>query len=138
MRFISKKRRQVPGVIIIPLIDILLVLLIFLVVTTTFKQQPAIQLSLPESNQTENTLPSENNLLVTIDKAVPHYYFGARSITLKRLEEELLKATAQNTNLTLSVATDEQTPIGPVIKVMDIGKIAGFSDINVFTQESKD
>ena len=37
--------------IIISLIDILIVLLIFLMVTTSFKQFPAVKLTLPESRQ---------------------------------------------------------------------------------------
>ena len=51
MRFTTRKQRQAPAVIIISLIDILIVLLIFLMVTTTFKQFPAVKLTLPEAKQ---------------------------------------------------------------------------------------
>jgi len=49
MRFLVRKRKQAPAVIIVALVDILIVLVIFLVLTTTFKQQPALKLALPES-----------------------------------------------------------------------------------------
>ena len=50
MNFVKNKRRKVPSVIIVSLIDVLLVVLIFLMVSTTFKkEQPALKLALPES-----------------------------------------------------------------------------------------
>ncbi len=51
MRFLIRKRRTAPAVIIVALIDVLIVLVIFLLVTTTFKQQPSLRLQLPESTQ---------------------------------------------------------------------------------------
>jgi len=53
MRFLVRKRRTAPAVIIVALIDVLIVLVIFLLVTTTFKQQPAMHLTLPESTQVQ-------------------------------------------------------------------------------------
>jgi biopolymer transport protein ExbD len=67
MQFNVHKRRQTPTVIIISLIDVLLVVLIFLMVTTTFKQQPAVRLALPESRQAKPGA-TENALVVTIPK----------------------------------------------------------------------
>jgi len=68
LRFYTRKRREVPTVIIVALIDILIVLVIFLMVTTTFKQQPALKLALPESSQAQKTGASEAPpLVVSID-----------------------------------------------------------------------
>src|SRR5439155_1550810 len=68
MRFYVRKRRQAPAVIIVALIDILIVLLIYLMVTTTFRQQPALKLALPESSHAEKTGAQETPpLLVSID-----------------------------------------------------------------------
>lgn len=76
MRFITRKRRQTPAIIIVSLIDILMVLLIFLMATTTFKQQPALKLALPESKQGKAG-GSEASLVVTIAPREPHLYVGA-------------------------------------------------------------
>jgi Biopolymer transport protein len=47
--FFSTKRRA-PVIIIVSLVDILIILLIFFVVSTTFKKdQPEVQINLPES-----------------------------------------------------------------------------------------
>jgi biopolymer transport protein ExbD len=54
MRFHTRKRRT-PSIIIVSLIDILAILLIFFIVTTTFrKEQPRLQINLPESKTAEN------------------------------------------------------------------------------------
>ena len=67
MQFATRKRRGTPAVIIVSLIDVLIVVLIFLMVTTTFKQQPALKLALPESNQ-QKTGATADALIVTIQK----------------------------------------------------------------------
>ena len=60
MRFYIRKRRA-PSIIIVSLIDILAILLIFFIVTTTFrKNQPQLQINLPESRTAEQA-PAENS-----------------------------------------------------------------------------
>ena len=51
MQFVNRKRRPAPGVMIVSLMDIMMVLLIFLMITSTFKKQPSIKLTLPESSE---------------------------------------------------------------------------------------
>jgi biopolymer transport protein ExbD len=49
MKFYTRKRKM-PAVIILSLIDILAILLIFVVMTTTFRrEQPQVTIKLPES-----------------------------------------------------------------------------------------
>src|SRR5260370_19016529 len=97
MRFHVRKRRQAPAVIIISLIDILIVLLIFLMVTTTFKQQPALKLVLPESSQAKQGGANQgHNLTVTVAKQEPYFYLGPRATTSDRLHEELPPSTANH------------------------------------------
>ena len=60
MKFLVHKRRTAPAIIIVALIDVLIVLLIFLICTTTFKQQPALRLALPESSTALKSGANEN------------------------------------------------------------------------------
>jgi biopolymer transport protein ExbD len=129
MRFTTHKRRQPPAVIIISLIDILIVLLIFLMVTTTFKQQPALKLALPESKQ-PNPGTSEANLIVTVAKQEPHLYFGARPVTLEKLQEELRARVAGDAQVRLSIQADRDAPFGQIIKVMDAAKGAKIKSVD--------
>ncbi len=129
MHFITRKRRSPPTIIIISLIDILIVLLIFLMVTTTFKQQPALKLALPESKQ-PNPGTSEANLIVTIAKQEPHIYFGARPVTLEKLQAELTARFAQDAQVRLSIQADRDAPFGQIVKVMDAAKAAQIKSVD--------
>ncbi len=84
------------------LIDILIVMLIFLMVTTSFKQNPAVKLVLPESRQARRGA-TEANLIVTIAKQPPFLYLGAQSISPDKLQSEVLARVARNPDTSLSI-----------------------------------
>jgi biopolymer transport protein ExbD len=126
MRFLIRKRRQAPAVIIVALIDILIVLLIFLMVTTTFKQQPALKLSLPESTQAQKSgANDEARMIVSIDPA-GSLRVGpeAKPVTLDRFKSQLVEAAAKTPNLELAINADKSAPVGQLIKVLDVSKEA--------------
>jgi biopolymer transport protein ExbD len=138
MRFHIRKRKQAPAIIIVALIDILIVLLIFLMVTTTFKQQPALRLALPESSQATKTGAHEDApLVVTID-TTGSLRLGpeGKPVTVDRLKEELVAAAAKTPNLKLAISADKAAPFGQIIKVMDAAKEAGLKVVNAFTREA--
>src|SRR5437764_4022451 len=109
MRFYVRKRRQVPAVIIVALIDVLIVLLIFLMVTTTFKQQPALRLALPESSQAHKSGANEEAPLVVAidDKGNLRVGPEARPLTPDQLKAELLSQVGKKPDLKLSINADK-------------------------------
>jgi biopolymer transport protein ExbD len=139
MQFFVHKRRQTPSVIIVALIDVLIVLLIFLMVTTTFKQQPALRLALPESSQAKKTGANENApLLVSVDaKGILRLGTEARPVTADQLKSELVSAVEKKPDLQLAISADKDAPFGQIIKVMDAAKEAKITNApNAFTKES--
>ena len=138
MRFQIRKRRQAPAVIIVALIDVLIVLLIYLMVTTTFKQQPALRLALPESSQAQKTgAHEEAPLIVSIDpKGVLRLGPDAKPVTAERLKEELLAAASRTPDLKLAISADKDAPFGQIVKVMDAAKEAKIKAVNAFTKEA--
>ena len=140
MHFQVRKRRQTPAVIIVALIDVLIVLLIFLMVTTTFKQQPALRLSLPESSQAQKSGADEKNapLVVSID-APGNLRLGAeaRPVTAEQLLAELTQKASQNPELKLAISADKGAPFGQIVKVMDAAKAAKIKVVSAFTKEAK-
>ena len=139
MQFYARKHRQAPAVIIVALIDILIVLLIFLMVTTTFKQQPALRLALPESSQAKKTGADEAApLIVSIDpKGILRFGGDETPVTVERLKEKLLAAVAKKPDLKLAISADKNAPIGQVIKVMDAAKETKLkTGVNLFTKEA--
>src|SRR5580698_2631027 len=102
MQFTTRKRRGTPTVIIVSLIDVLIVVLIFLMVTTTFKQQPAIKLALPESKQTRNGASPDATLVVTVPKQGP-LYLKTDPVTMDTLQQRLVEAVRLNPKTTLAI-----------------------------------
>ena len=137
MRFHVRKRKQAPAIIIVALIDILIVLLIFVLVTTTFKQQPALRLSLPESSQAVKTGAQENApLVVTVDpKGTLRLGLDATPVTYELFKEKLLAAAAKSPDLRLAISADKSAPFGQIVRVMDAAKEAHIKTINAFTKE---
>lgn len=138
MHFFIRKRRGTPTVIIVALIDILIVMLIFLMVTTTFKQQPALRLALPESSQARRSGASESvPLIVSID-AEGNLRLGpnALPLTADQLRAELTARAEKDPDLNLAINADKAAPIGQLVKVMDAVKEANIKPPSMFTREA--
>jgi biopolymer transport protein ExbD len=130
MQFIERRRRATPTVIIISLIDVLIVVLIFLMVTTSFKQQPAVRLALPESKQAKAGA-TDNALIVTISKGGP-IFLKDEPVTFEVLQRRLLDAVRDNPQVTLAIRADTDAPWGAVVKVMDAAKAANIRVASAF------
>jgi biopolymer transport protein ExbD len=135
MRFTIRKRRQPPAIIIISLIDILIVLLIFLMVTTTFKQRPAVKLTLPESKQAVQGA-TQDKLVITLNKVEPLFYFKALPVTLEKLQSSLQEEAKLHPGIGITVYADEGATIGNQIKLMDAARAAGLTDVRMKTRNA--
>lgn len=136
MQFTRKKRRGTPSVIIVSLIDVLMVVLIFLVVSTTFKQKlPAIQIQLPDSRfKGDGGTSRDEPLVITINKNPPHLYLGTNAVTAVQLEAALKQRHATNTNLTITVRSDTEAPLGQFVKVHDAARAAGITNLQTLVK----
>jgi len=139
MKFLTHKRRSAPAVIIVALIDVLIVLVIFLLVTTTFKQQPALRLALPESSQAQKSGANENPpLVVSIDETGKTPRFGPEGlpVTFDQLGSRLLDAVKKNPDTKLAVRADKKAPWESIVKVMDLAKQAKVKSLSAFTKDA--
>lgn len=127
MRFFERKRRQPPAVIIVPLIDILMVLLVFMMATSTFKVQPAIRLTLPESRQAKEGALAEKSVLVSVAPTEPHFFFQQEAVSLEELEVRLRELARQDPDTAITLQLDTDAPWGKVVAAMDAIKAAGFN-----------
>jgi biopolymer transport protein ExbD len=123
MRFLVHKRRSAPAVIIVALVDVLIVLLIFLMVTTTFKQQPALKLALPESSQAQKSGVGENQQfeVYILSNGVLQDVQG-KTVRLDALKSRLLQEVATNSQLKIAINADKNAPFYQIVNVMDIVK----------------
>src|SRR3982750_275401 len=106
MKFAVRKRRA-PTIIIVSLVDILTILLIFFVVSTTFKKdQPEVQINLPES-KTSSAKPAEiEHAVVTVD-AKDALQLDGKTIEVDQLQEAITNLPAERKS-TLVLKADEK------------------------------
>ncbi|MEP7015589.1 MAG: biopolymer transporter ExbD [Verrucomicrobiota bacterium] len=131
MKFAVKKRRA-PSIIIVSLVDILTILLIFFVVSTTFKKdQPEVQINLPESKTAKDTPGEQEHAIVSVDQN-DEIKLDGRSITVDELESAVrdLPATRKSS---LAMQADRKASFGAIVKVMDALKLAGVKNLPAFT-----
>ena len=133
MKFAVRKRRA-PVIIIVSLVDILIILLIFFVVSTTFKKdQPEVQINLPES-KTAQKQPSElEHAIVSIDQN-DKVKLDGRAISVDELEAAV-RNLAEQRKSTLALQADKKASFGTIIEVMDALKLAGVKNLPAFTHE---
>ena len=134
MRFYIRKRRA-PSVIIVSLIDILAILLIFFIVTTTFrKNQPQLQINLPESRTAEQA-PAENTEPVILRiKSATEITLDEKPVTLENLADALRTVREQAPARPIAMQADREAPFGVVVRVLDALRDAGIKNIPAFTQ----
>ena len=134
MRFFIRKRRA-PSIIIVSLIDILAILLIFFIVTTTFqKNQPQLQINLPESKTAEQA-PAENSQpLVLRIKSAEQITLDEKPVRLESLADALKTLRDQAPTRPIAMRADREAPFGVVVKALDALRDAGIKNIPAFTQ----
>jgi biopolymer transport protein ExbD len=135
MKFAVKKRRA-PSIIIVSLVDILTILLIFFVVSTTFKKdQPEVQINLPDSKTAVKTPAEMEHALITVDQN-DEIQLDGRAVSADELETAVrdLPPTRKSS---LALQADKKASYGTIIKVMDSLKLAGVKNLPAFTREEK-
>ena len=136
MRFSTGKRKRIPSVIIVSLIDVLLVVLIFLMVTTTAKKaEPALKLTLPQSRESKAGAAESKPFIVQVTTNFPYFFLGDRPVTLDRLQSELAGAVKKNPQLQVAVKADRGAPFGEIVRVIDASKAAQVGSLNVITEK---
>jgi biopolymer transport protein ExbD len=134
MKFYIRKRRA-PSIIIVSLIDILAILLIFFIVTTTFRRnQPQLQINLPESRTAEQA-PAENTEPAVLRiKSASEITLDDKPVTLENLAVALKSLREQAPARPIAMQADREAPFGVVVKALDALRDAGIKNIPAFTQ----
>ncbi|PYK02859.1 MAG: biopolymer transporter ExbD [Verrucomicrobia bacterium] len=132
VKFAVRKRRA-PSIIIVSLVDILTILLIFFVVSTTFKKdQPEVQINLPESKTATNTPAELEHAIVSVDQN-DEIKLDGRTIAVEELESAV-KNLSDTRRGTLALQADKKASFGTIVKVMDALKLAGVKNLPAFTR----
>jgi biopolymer transport protein ExbD len=132
VKFAVRKRRA-PSIIIVSLVDILTILLIFFVVSTTFrKDQPQVQINLPESKTATKTPAELEHAVVSVD-ANDEIKLDNKTIAVEELESAV-RNLSETRRSSLALQADKKASFGTIIKVMDALKLAGVKNLPAFTK----
>jgi biopolymer transport protein ExbD len=130
---IAVRKRRAPSIIIVSLVDILTILLIFFVVSTTFKKdQPEVQINLPESKTATKAPAEAEHAIVTVDQS-DEIKLDGKTISADQLEGAVRDLSAER-RATLVLQADKKASFGTIIKVMDALKLAGVRNLPAFTR----
>ena len=133
---IAVRKRRAPSIIIVSLVDILTILLIFFVVSTTFKRdQPEVQINLPDSKTSTKVSSEQEHAVVSVNEN-DEVRLDGKIIGVEELETSVKNLTPAR-RASLALQADKKSSFGTIIKVMDALKLAGVKNLPAFTREGK-
>jgi len=133
---IAVRKRRAPSIIIVSLVDILTILLIFFVVSTTFKRdQPEVQINLPDSKTSSKTSSDVEHAVVSVNEN-DEIRLDGQVVGIDDLEASVRNLAATRRS-TLALQADKKASFGTIVKVMDALKLAGVKNLPAFTREGK-
>ena len=127
MEFNPKKKRRVM-INVTSLIDVMFLLLIFFMVTSTFKNQPAINLVLPRSATASETVDTPAILFLTAEGDV---YLNDTLIDLVSLGARLKEMHDESGEDRMVLRADEDAAHGDVVELIDTIKQSGFTRVSL-------
>lgn len=133
---IAVRKRRAPSIIIVSLVDILTILLIFFVVSTTFKRdQPEVQINLPDSKTSTKNSSELDHAIVSVNEN-DEVRLDGEMIAPEGLETAVRNLPATR-RASLALQADKKASFGTIIKVMDALKLAGVKNLPAFTRGEK-
>ena len=129
MRFYTK-RRKMPSITIVSLIDILAILLIFFIVTTTFKDKlPQLQINLPESKSAATASSEPKKAVILQIKGPDQITLDGKPVTPAGIPAAIRDVQKASPGCTITMQADKEAPFGTVVAVLDALQEAGIKNV---------
>ncbi len=135
---ILTREEDIHGLKIAPLIDIVFLLLIFFLVATTFSEEEKdILIKLAEATEGEDREKSARILVVNVRKSGV-IVINQRVRTIDQLEELLVSAKEQNSDLVVVVRCDKHMYHKHFVRVLNLCEKVGVTGVAVATFQTKE
>ena len=135
----SRASRREATVELTPLIDVVFLLLIFFMVSTSFVQNQALNVDLPQANG--DAQPNEDLFINVVVQQNGRYEIEGRIVVdtslqglAKTLQAVVEKNTARRTSLPVVISADATATHQSVVRVMDACAQVGLTQISLATQ----
>ncbi|MDT3778708.1 biopolymer transporter ExbD [Nitrospira sp. MA-1] len=121
---------------IIPMIDTMFFLLVFFMIATlSMTIQHGMPVNLPTADSSTDKVPEQISLTLTHEGML---YYNKDRIGLPELEVRLATLRQTDSDPSVVINADEQVSHGQVIKVMDIIRLAGISNMAIATKPNSE
>jgi biopolymer transport protein ExbD len=131
MKSFARKTARTSGVDITPLLDIVFQLLLFFILTSTLVQ-PSIELDLPESSRSDETV--EADLVISADKE-GRVFFNGKMIEKEEIESALRQFAGRNGGGLVILRADSALPYGSFFSILDASRNAGIKNLHLAHEE---
>lgn len=132
---IKRKKHQLSGINVAPLIDVIFILVIFFMVSSTLIIHPGMIVNIPEA-KTSEMLP-QTRLVIYITKE-NELFVNEDQIVLDDLFNVVSSFIAQTGNRDVTINADSEIFYGEMIRVIDVCKEAGIQNISFTTKKKED
>lgn len=132
MKFAPEKRGGGVIINVTSLIDVMFLLLIFFMVSSSFKNQPAIDLSLPRSSTAQETTTTPTVIYLTRDGRL---FLDDEQVETGELSGRLRQLQAATGEDRIVLRADEHSEHGAVVELIDVIKESGFRRVSLAAKQ---
>lgn len=118
------RARRRPTINITPLIDVMFLLLIFFMVSSTFRDEFAVDVTLPEAATAEQTETTDH--VISVDEAGA-LFFAGKAVDEAGLAQAIREVMTADPEAALVLKADESADFGDVMRAIDVARGAGGS-----------
>ena len=123
------KRRNMPRVDVIPLIDVLMVLILFFLTSMQFQDLRALNVTLPKIDSAGSNKIT-NQLVVSVSQK-GEYFLNGNEDNLKKIGEVMKSSASLPRKPAVLVVADENVPLKHVTKLVDLCRESGLDDFRL-------
>jgi biopolymer transport protein ExbD len=131
MKLLTQNQRKVT-LNLTSLIDVLFILIIFFAVSSTFLEQPGIELKLPEAESSE--AHTAQKIIIYVDRE-ENIFLNDDSIELEALANAVGSLVSAQKEKSVILRADSAVKHGTVISIMDLLRKKGIFKIIVSTEK---
>ena len=120
-----------------PLIDCVFLLLVFFLVATMMKKEKRdIDISLPISISALDVKPSDDTVVIGVNKEGEFFYNGIES-SLNEIHEKIAELSETDSDRHIRLDCDRETPFRAVVQMLDLCSFRGLRNVGVRTYDEQ-
>ncbi len=121
-----------------PMLDVVFIMLIFFIVTASFVRENALNVNVPEENESTQTPPdpNANTILIMVDET-NDIFVDARRVDIGSVRSLIAKKNAAAQNMSLVVRAHEDSKTDTYAQIADASISAGVKSIMLVPYQDK-